>query len=215
MAVKILAALPKAAKAVQAASEAAKAADRATGGTGDSEVTDAADATAGALDKISTIREKLESGETLSDEELKDIISISGLPEGVPADWDKCCEGIDINTGETSWIDPNEQVLEQLANHVYNHVYHYKPEATEVDPSIDPSETQIGATAQEIEKVNPSAVSTDPETGAKIVDTQKVVMTLAGAMGQMARKMDRMESKIEDKSERATEAVFLGKWGSR
>jgi len=66
------------------------------------------------LSPMERVRLKLEMGRPLTDEELKDIISISGLPEGVPEDWDQCYE------------DPNEQVLEQLANHVHNYLYGQK-----------------------------------------------------------------------------------------
>jgi len=215
----LIAGAAKAAKAAQTAAGVARTAasvaekvNEKTGGEANNETSQAANTVADAIDTVAGIKEKLEGDGTLSDEDLKTLISSAGLPDGIPVDWDRCCERVNLNTGET-WIDIDEQVLEQLASHVYNHMYRYNEEATQVDPTIDTSETQVGATAQEIEKVNPAAVTEDPATGAKVVDTQKLVMTLAGAMGEMARKVKRLKDQVDNRLNDTEETVFLGKWG--
>jgi len=76
--------------------------------------------------------------------------------------------------------------LEGYAKYIKNSVYSYKPEATEIDSSIDPSEKHIGPMAQEIEKVNPAAIIETPE-GVKTVDTGRLALMNAGVVGDLAR----------------------------
>jgi len=209
-----------------AASKGAKELEKATGGSSDNQASQAADTAEQGAQQISQkkeskenkkddfrekIRSHLDGNETLSDEDLKILVSSAGLPDGVPADWG-CCERVDLNTGRT-WIDVNETVLEQLANHCRNYLYTYKDEARELDEGIDTETPQVGPTAQEIEKVNPAAVVEDPASGAKFVDTQKLTMTLAGALGELARKVRRIERKAEDEREEGQATVYLGTWG--
>jgi len=156
------------------------------------------------------VRSHLDAGETLSDEDLKSLVSSAGLPSGVPVDWDRCCERVDLNSGNV-WVDVNGQVLDQLAEHCFNHLYTYKEEALELDPSIDTETPQLGPTAQEIEKVNPAAVT--EVDGAKFVDTEKLTMTLAGALGELARRMHRIERDLERDKETDKGKIFLGTWG--
>ena len=168
---------------------------------------------------LEDIRRRLEEGEVLSDEVLKVLIDTAGLPQGVPADWEHSCTRINLNNGID---DTDAAVLEQIAEHCRNHLYTYKPEAAAIVPGLDTQTPQVGPTAQEIEQVNPAAVNTDPATGAKFVDTQKLTMTLAGALGELARKVRQLENdsrwrddmqKIERKEE--NQRVYLGNWGDR
>ena len=69
---------------------------------------------------------------------------------------------------------------------IKNSNYTYKPEATEIDPSIDPNEEHIGPMAQEIEKVNPACVN-ELEDGTLTVDTNRLSLMNAGAIGDLAR----------------------------
>jgi len=203
--------LALAGKALHAASGAVRKINEATGGEADSEAADAVDGTADALDRIAEIKGKLEDTQTISDEDLKAVLSSAGLPPGVPSDWDKCCEVVNLNTGERRWIDPEEVVLEQIANHLHNHLYTYNEDAKDIDAGIDTETVQVGPTAQEIEKVNPAAVK--EVNGAKVVDTAKLAMTLAGALGEMARKVRRIEDRIDETNERTDSQIYLGKWG--
>jgi hypothetical protein len=84
--------------------------------------------------------------------------------------------------------DWKDDVVEKYANHIKNYYYNYKPEAQEMDDSIDPSERQIGPMAQDIEQVNPAAVN--ERGGVKTVDTGKLALMNAGAIAALARKME-------------------------
>jgi len=151
------------------------------------------------------IKSKVDSGEVLSDEDVKEIIEASDIL----ADIEKYCEKVDLNTGEI-WIDLNATVLDQLARHCFNYVYTYKEEAKELDPDIDTETPQLGVMAQDVEKVNPAAV--EEINGAKFVNTDKLVLTLTGAVGELARKFNRMESRMEDQAKDDKKTVYLGTW---
>ena len=71
----------------------------------------------------------------------------------------------------------------------------YKPEATEIDPSIDPEEQHIGIIAQDIEKINPACIK-ETEEGVKTVDTGRLTLMNAGAIGDLARRLKALEEKI-------------------
>jgi len=86
-------------------------------------------------------------------------------------------------------------VLDGYIKHIKNYVYHYKPEAQKVggaDPKLDPSVEHIGPMAQDIEKVNPAAVNTDKKTGYKSVDTGRLALMNAGAIAELAKKVDEL-----------------------
>jgi hypothetical protein len=85
-----------------------------------------------------------------------------------------------------------DDILDKYAEHIQNYEYTYKPEAQDVDPSIDPEETHIGPMAQDIEKVNPAAVQETPE-GVKTVDTGRLALMNAGAIASLARKVNELE----------------------
>jgi hypothetical protein len=69
---------------------------------------------------------------------------------------------------------------------IKNSNYTYKPEARQVDPSIDPNEKHIGPMAQEIEKVNPACIIETPE-GVKTVDTNRLSLMNTGVIADLAR----------------------------
>jgi hypothetical protein len=141
---------------------------------------------------------------TLSDRDLKDIKELVDPKElarafmemGGPHDgfeWqvmhNNCDEpfGYDFNNAH-QWRD---DVIDKYAEHIKNYYYNYKPEAQAIDPAIDPSEQQLGPMAQDIEQVNPAAVKETPE-GVKEVDTGKLALMNAGAIADLARRMDKI-----------------------
>lgn len=94
-----------------------------------------------------------------------------------------------------SWenqADWDESIIDKYAEHLKNYLYQYKPEACEVDPTIDPSEEQIGIMAQDLEQVNPACVKETPE-GVKVVDTERLALMNAGAIADLARKIAQIE----------------------
>jgi hypothetical protein len=90
------------------------------------------------------------------------------------------------------WTD---DTVEKYAAHIQNALYKYKPEATEIDPDIDPEQEHIGPMAQDIEKVNPACV-VETEEGVKTVDTGRLALMNAGVIASLARKLKDMENKI-------------------
>lgn len=77
-----------------------------------------------------------------------------------------------------------------------SYVYNYKPEAVNVDPRIDPNEEHIGPMAQDIEQVNPACVK-ETSDGVKTVDTARLAMMNAGAIGDLARQLDELNRKFQ------------------
>lgn len=86
----------------------------------------------------------------------------------------------------------SEDMLNNYALYLYNYIYSYKPEATNVDPSIDPNEMHVGPMAQDIEKVAPDCVK-ETESGVKVVDGDRLALVNAGTLGELARRMIRLE----------------------
>lgn len=86
----------------------------------------------------------------------------------------------------------DESVLQQYAQHIRNYRYTYKDEAQDVDPRIDTAEEHIGPMAQDIEKVNPAAVKED-KSGYKVVDTGRLALMNAGAIGELARAVEELK----------------------
>lgn len=98
---------------------------------------------------------------------------------------------------EDSWDDnPDPSVLSAYADHIKNYVYNYKPEAQEIDSSINPNEEHIGPMAQDIEQVNPACIKETPE-GVKTVDTARLSMMNAGAIGDLARELRSISERLE------------------
>lgn len=93
--------------------------------------------------------------------------------------------------------DEDDSVLGAYADHIKNYVYTYKNEAKSIDPSIDLNEEHIGPMAQDIEKVNPACVKETPE-GVKTVDTARLSMMNAGAIGDLAREMGEIKILLQE-----------------
>jgi hypothetical protein len=89
----------------------------------------------------------------------------------------------------------SDDTVAKYADYIHNALYKYKPEATEIDPSIDPEQEHIGPMAQEIEQVNPACV-VETEEGVKTVDTSRLALMNAGVIAQLARDIKKLEAKI-------------------
>ena len=94
-----------------------------------------------------------------------------------------------------NWNDEDGSILGAYADNIKNYVYNYKPEATKVDPNIDPNQEHIGPMAQDIEQVNPACVKETPE-GVKTVDTSRLAMMNAGAIGDLAREIQDLKARL-------------------
>ena len=94
-----------------------------------------------------------------------------------------------------NWNDEDGSILGAYADNIKNYVYNYKPEATKVDPNIDPNQEHIGPMAQDIEQVNPACVKETPE-GVKTVDTSRLAMMNAGAIGDLAREIQDLKAHL-------------------
>ena len=94
-----------------------------------------------------------------------------------------------------SWGDEDGSILGAYADNIKNYVYNYKPEATQVDPNINPNQEHIGPMAQDIEQVNPACVKETPE-GVKTVDTSRLAMMNAGAIGDLAREIQDLKVRL-------------------
>lgn len=143
----------------------------------------------------------------LSDARMKNIrdhYEQHGMPE-FPQDLDWLMEKAGSFTRGDKTYDPSaedwggdekdESVLNDYANYIRNYVYTYKPEAQNIDPSIDPNDEHIGPMAQDIEQVNPMCVNETPE-GVKTVDTSRLAMMNAGAIGDIARQLKDIQERL-------------------
>ena len=164
--------------------------------------------------------EVIDSATTPSDERIKNVMAclsdqrLKSIREAY--DRDGCCSPEDFmwlaaHTGgkfnhndrdynffnDDDWADDNDgSVLNGYAEYIKNYVYTYKPEATEIDSRIDPNQEHIGPMAQDIEKVNPACIKETPE-GVKTVDTARLAMMNAGAIGDLARQMQDLVDKLK------------------
>ena len=91
--------------------------------------------------------------------------------------------------------DSDDSVLSNYAKYIKNYQYTYKPEATQIDPSINPEEEQIGIMAQDLEKVNPACVK-ETDDGVKVVDTAKLALMNAGAIADIARRLISIDKEL-------------------
>jgi len=164
--------------------------------------------------------EVIDSATTTSDIRLKNVMScLSDLRlKSIRNAYDKdgCCSPEDFlwlaaHTGgkfnhndreynffnDDDWTDDNDgSVLSGYADYIKNYVYTYKPEATQIDSRIDPNQEHIGPMAQDIEMVNPACIKETPE-GVKTVDTARLAMMNAGAIGDLARQMQDLVNKLK------------------
>lgn len=164
--------------------------------------------------------EVIDSATTPSDERIKNVLTCLSDQrlKSIRASYDRdgCCSPEDFmwlaaHTGgkfnhndrdydffnDDDWSDDNDgSVLSGYADYIKNYVYTYKPEATEIDSRIDPNQEHIGPMAQDIEKVNPACIKETPE-GVKTVDTARLAMMNAGAIGDLARQMQDLVDKLK------------------
>lgn len=88
-----------------------------------------------------------------------------------------------------------DSILEKYADHVFNYEYTYNDKALEIDPNIDTEEHHIGVMAQDLEKVNPATIVED-ESGYKTVDTGRLALMNAGAIGDIVRRIEELEKHV-------------------
>jgi len=138
----------------------------------------------GKADPMEVVRGYLQEGGPWSKEELCFIHNMAKEASGDDYKYDVKDAGI--------W---SPETLDGYARFIKNSVYTYKPEAMEIDPEIDPTEQHIGPMAQEIEKVNPACIVETPE-GVKTVDTGRLALMNAGAIGDLARQADQQNEAI-------------------
>ena len=136
----------------------------------------------------------------ISDERIKLIKTCIDLGLGITPDditWLSKKQGGKYNHNgkeydffnDDDWTDDtDDSVINGYADNIKNYLYTYKPEAQEIDVSIDPEQEHIGPMAQDIEKVNPACIVETPE-GVKTVDTGRLAMMNAGAIGDLARQL--------------------------
>lgn len=133
--------------------------------------------------RMKRIREGFDNGEMCSEDDWNWLCSRAGNFKAGGREWGPDDEGYD------------NSVLDGYANHIKNYVYTYKPEATQIDQSIDPNEEHIGPMAQDIEQVNPACIKETPE-GVKTVDTGRLSMMNAGAIADLAREVKEINEKF-------------------
>lgn len=90
-----------------------------------------------------------------------------------------------------------DDILEKYADFIHNYEYTYNEESHSVDPSLDLEQHHIGPMAQDLEKVNEAVVNIDKKSGYKTVDTGRLSMMNAGAIADLARKVEGLESDDE------------------
>lgn len=140
--------------------------------------------------RMKWIKEDYDAGEQISPEDFHFLLSRVGKFNHDGRDYDAY--------NEDDWSDDNDQsVLKAYADHIRNYLYSYKPEAVDIDSRIDPNEEHIGPMAQDIEQVNPACVKETPE-GVKTVDTARLAMMNAGAIGDLARQMQSLVDKLKE-----------------
>lgn len=152
---------------------------------------------------------KSEQGEKTLKKALYDAINSEEYGRKVLSDFKakiiraKLDRGEDLTEEDIHLFDdklkPKEEhegpITEKYADNIQNYEYNYKPEAKNIDPSIDPSETEIGPMAQDIEKVNPSAI-VETEGGIKTVDINKLCLMNAGAIADLARDIKQIKEML-------------------
>lgn len=142
----------------------------------------------------------------VSDEQLKNILSDMDckilkhlaskeepLSEGEISFIKEKAGPFTVSEEDTDW---NSNMLDAYAKHLRNYLYTYKEEAKAVDPRIDPNEEHVGPMAQDIEQVAPDCVKETPE-GVKTVDGNRLALVNAGVLGDVIRKLDALEEKID------------------
>ena len=118
-----------------------------------------------------------------------------------PEDWEWLCRRVGPfmhNDKEYSFDseDYDESVLSAYADNIRNYVYNYKEGAEQIDPRNDPSVEHIGPMAQDIEQVNPALIHENSQ-GIKSVDTARLAMMNAGAIGDLARALKDIDERLK------------------
>lgn len=101
-----------------------------------------------------------------------------------------------MQISDDSEVDWDSNMLDGYAKYLRNYLYTYKEEAKQVDPRIDPNEEHVGPMAQDIEKVAPDCVKETSE-GVKTVDGNRLALVNAGVLGDVIRKLNALEEKID------------------
>lgn len=140
--------------------------------------------------RLKFIKDDYEAGRGISPEDFAWLASISG---GKFSHGDR---EYDFFNDDDWGDDEDGSVLKGYAEHIRNYLYTYKPEATEIDSSIDVNEEHIGPMAQDIEQVNPACVKETPE-GVKTVDAARLAMMNAGAIGDIARQLQEITTRLQ------------------
>ena len=134
----------------------------------------------------------------ISDVNQKLLQGILSKGEGIDADDYNTLSAIyryENRNNDLSKFDGNDwsdDMVQEYANNLKNFLYTYKPEARNIDPSIDPQEPHRGPMAQDIEKVAPDCVKETPD-GTKVVDGDRLALVNAGVLGEMARRLIEVE----------------------
>lgn len=140
--------------------------------------------------RLKFIKDDYDAGKGISPEDFAWLASISG---GKFSHGDR---EYDFFNDDDWGDDEDGSVLKGYAEHIRNYLYTYKPEATEIDSSIDVNEEHIGPMAQDIEQVNPACVKETPE-GVKTVDAARLAMMNAGAIGDIARQLQEITTRLQ------------------
>lgn len=130
------------------------------------------------------IAKRMFSGENVSDD---DLVFMSGAAGNI--------DNSDYLSDDFN--DDDDDMIKKYAEHLKNYMYRYKPEATEIDNKVDPDEDHIGIMAQDLEEVNPACVK-ETEEGVKTVDTSRLALMNAGVIGDLARRLQALEDKINE-----------------
>lgn len=133
-------------------------------------------------------------GRIISDEEAKNITGMcdkqklkEAIAERGPPFNDRDIEAF-IEDGDDEGDE--QPIIDKYAQFIKNYQYNYNDKALAVDPSIDTEQVHIGPMAQDIEQVNPACVVEDPKTGMKEVDAGRLALMNAGAIAELARKIN-------------------------
>ena len=110
-----------------------------------------------------------------------------------PDDIQNVCAFMDEEGFEDEEFDNG--LAELYAKHIRNYLYKYKPEAKNIDSSIDPNEQHVGPMVQDIEKVAPDCVK-ETENGTKVVDGDRLALVNAGVIADLVRRLDALEEKL-------------------
>lgn len=133
------------------------------------------------LDEDTLVKGLLSEGGPFSENEHKFLYEMAKRNAGKDFEYERSAMGV--------W---SPETLHGYAQFIKNSHYTYKPEAIAIDPSIDPTEEHIGPMAQEIEQVNPACV-VETDEGVKTVDTGRLALMNAGAIGDLARQNEQQQ----------------------